>query len=300
MRDRRKRAEGEGGENDPAEVTEDDDDSVIEKTVDIREEFPNCDGIIINNLPEDITEGDINVILNAEVLNSAENITIHPTGTTRSRLIKGINFNQMGALIKKIENKSFKGRLLHCKPHVPVTPPKPIEPANSEAESTKTSAEFEDKEEKEENSQDIPKPSFADMKTANEDKNKQSKPAIPGLPEQARLKALKEVKKKKKKGNKEKNEVKEKVIKLSTKDFVQKDFVKDTVSQIEGKLDDFQFSDYSDEESDIFEDSKEDQSDNESIAKLLFKAASMKRNAWSPADKDHPVKSRNKSQLPLQ
>ena len=90
----------------------------------IERDFPNCDGIIIDNLPEDITEENISELLESAVLNSGDGITIHPTGSLRGKLVKNVKIESISTLIKIIDKKSLKGRTLHCKPHIPATPPK--------------------------------------------------------------------------------------------------------------------------------------------------------------------------------
>ena len=87
----------------------------------------NVDGMVLSNLDEDCTVQDIKNILKGS-MNEAdlEKITVHPAGSTRSKLIKDIKQN-IGSLARRIEGKSFGGRLIHCRPHVPISPVKPSE-----------------------------------------------------------------------------------------------------------------------------------------------------------------------------
>ena len=51
-------------------------------------------------------------------------ISIHPTGSTRSKIVKDVDVSHAMSIARKLDSKSFKGRLLHCRPHVPLSPPK--------------------------------------------------------------------------------------------------------------------------------------------------------------------------------
>ena len=50
-------------------------------------------------------------------------ITIHPTGSTRSKIVKNVNPALIRNISNSIDNKSYTGRLFHCRPHVLVSPP---------------------------------------------------------------------------------------------------------------------------------------------------------------------------------
>ena len=91
----------------------------------------NCDGFVISNLEENSTTEDIKAIIKGSVPDEAlQVITVHPTGSTRNKIIKDIEISLVKTITRKIDNKSFKGRLLHCRPHVPITPPKPAKDGN--------------------------------------------------------------------------------------------------------------------------------------------------------------------------
>ena len=98
-------------------------DDDIEKK-DNEADVTNCDGMVLSNLDENCTVEDIKKILK-ESLNEAdlETIPVHPAGSTRSKLIKDIMDN-IGSIARKIDGKSFNGSLLHCRPHVPISPVK--------------------------------------------------------------------------------------------------------------------------------------------------------------------------------
>ena len=112
-----------GGEVD-VEITEqniDDEGCIEEEAIDIT----NCDGVVISNLDEDVVIEDIKTIIKTAVPNDVlDKITVHPTGSTRSKIVKDFDVTLVKNITKKVNSKSFKGRLLHCRPHVPVTPPK--------------------------------------------------------------------------------------------------------------------------------------------------------------------------------
>ena len=53
-----------------------------ENWIDIETKYPNCDGIVINNLPEDMSNEDVKILLEGAVLNGSEHVTVNPTGST--------------------------------------------------------------------------------------------------------------------------------------------------------------------------------------------------------------------------
>ena len=74
-------------------------------------------------MEEDVSVEEIKRIMKGAAPDSdIEGITVHPTGSTRSKIIKDINPVLVKNISKKIENKSYRGRLLHCRPHVPISP----------------------------------------------------------------------------------------------------------------------------------------------------------------------------------
>ena len=164
-------------------------------------------------------------------------------------------------IIKKINNKAFKGKMIHCRPHVPVTPPKELIGARVEEESK-------DKEKEEE-----PKD-----KTVVAEKS-----AIPGLSEEDRKKAAKAAHKKKQKSaekerkrlKKEEELKKKSVDKLNCEDFLRKTPIIPSIA------DEFEFSDYSgdSDDNDLFEDSKETQPEADFLTPISFASVFGRREA---------------------
>ena len=54
--------------------------------------------------------------------------TLHPTGSLRSKILKNLDTSLIPSVAKKIDKKSYKGRLIFCKPYVPKTPKKESNP----------------------------------------------------------------------------------------------------------------------------------------------------------------------------
>ena len=313
-----------------AEVIEDDgeqDADINEPNLDIVEDFPNCDGIILSNVAEDITEDEIKKILESAVPNSSEGISIHPAGSSKSRLIKDLDLSVISQILKKTDIKTFGGKTIHCRLHVPSTPPKKEVPrdciSNKSAEAeapnpTETTPKKED-------------PKEAVGKISAEVEAPKPNQEIPGLSESERKKALKLAEKKKKaalkqerKGNgkatnKQNKESKQNaevsVANLSTEDFLlRRNDPKDIIE-------DFVFSDYStddDDETHVFEDSKEELSEEEFLTPFHFKSVfgrkqaalststpnlssrpTTKRSASSPVQSENKKKSNNGSLIPL-
>ena len=101
-------------ENAGGEIDEDENDTNI----------TNCDGFVISNLEEETTIDDLKLMLKGVTTDDViSGISMHPTGSMRSKIIKDIDPALANKISKKIDNKSYKGRLLHCRPHVPVSPP---------------------------------------------------------------------------------------------------------------------------------------------------------------------------------
>ena len=151
-----------------------------------------------------------------------------------------------------MDNKSYQGCILHCHPHVPVTPPKLQQVENESQEDNPTVASI-----------TVTEPTSKEL---NE---------IPGLTEAERLKAKRTAEKKKKNAEakerrrkrKEEQEKEDNKKKLSRGDFLEAvDGNELSVAQIVEKFD---FTDYSSDESDLFEDSKENVSGDEIRTPLL-------------------------------
>ena len=195
----------------------------------------NVDGMVLSNLDEDCTVQDIKNILKGS-MNEAdlEKITVHPAGSTRSKLIKDIKQN-IGSLARRIEVKSFGGRLIHCRPHVPISPVKPSE-INVQKQKPMDSPKVD--------------------KSVKPKTNKVNTSGIPGLAVEDQEKAKKQAAKILKQLRAK--EIKEsKVNKAPTvmKDFLLNPLVSDTV---EG----FTSTDYNDSDEE-YEDSKEEVSEGE-------------------------------------
>ena len=89
-----------GGKEIELDVTEDEQENSNNKNVNIGKEYPNCDGLILGNLPDDTSDDDIKKLFEKAVLNSSDGISIHPSGTIRSRLIQNIKTEQSRKLIR--------------------------------------------------------------------------------------------------------------------------------------------------------------------------------------------------------
>jgi hypothetical protein len=173
----------------------------------------NCDGFVISNLEEDATLEDIKEIMKELVPEDAlERITVHPTGSIRSKIIKDVDIALVNRITKKVDNKSYKGRLLHCRPHVPVTPPKK-DPIQSSTKEPETIAEV-----------DTAKPSTSEAKETDEPKTpvkeklilEKQQSIIPGLLQAEIEKALKKKETQKKKQERRKNKVENKANETKT------------------------------------------------------------------------------------
>ena len=301
-----------------------------ENAIDICKEFPNCDGLVLSNLPDDIADEDIKKILESKVLNSSDGISIHPSGTLRSRLIKDISINMISEIVRKVDNKTIDGRIIHCRPHVPSTP--------SKEEVPKVDEKSNGDNEPESNVEKVSKiPDIVVQK-------------IPGLLEEDRKKALKSAEKKKKAAaNRAKKELNKKVKAKKKKDVKEKSQEVDKKKQYkreefllvehdkktstENDIEDqFNWTDYSSDENEVFEDSKEEPYEEDFLTPIPYasvfgrkqaalsasspilpsKQAALsasspilpskphvKRSASSPSDNQNPKKLKNKSLLPL-
>ena len=103
---------------------------VVEETIDDNDEptaaaLEKSDGIVLSNIEENATEEDIKSLLKGEMEeHDIEKIRIEITGNKRSRLITSVLSSNISNLSKKINRKVVKGKMIHCKPHVPATPEK--------------------------------------------------------------------------------------------------------------------------------------------------------------------------------
>ena len=281
------------------------------------------DGITLDNLKENCTEEDVKTIL-SKVCNEEQlkMLSIHPMGSTKSKLVKCDDPKLIMSIGQKIDKKIHEGKMIYSRPHVPVTPPKTtpadFHPAGTSDPKTTDSA--------------ITPPKPDEIKS-NIDTNDKPTSTIPGLPQSVIEKATKT---EKEKIEKQKKKVRQKAAKLKkrmTRDETEtnlqrEDFLSTKKSGSEpSNLDDqFQFSDYGedDSDSDAFEDSKDALSESEEnglftpvslkshFAKTIAKSCSktfprprskslaMKRQTSSPREDDHKkLKLKVKSLLPV-
>ena len=289
-----------GGETiDLVESKEEDENEVRDTMKELITKYPNCDGIMISNLPEETENEEIKTIINSVVLNSTEGVSILQAENSRSRLVKNIALEKVMTIVKGMDNQSFKGNIIHCRPHVPSTPPKPdpvVEPlvekeASKEKKETSTNG----------NPKVIPGITVEEMqKSEKSAKNNKKKAA-----EKERKKRKEEERKKMQEAKKQND-----VSNLNATDFMIRQ-----PKPIE--IEDFEFSDYSDDsnDSDAFEDSKELQSEDEFLTPLKFTSAFGKKQAElssstpnlsfkttskrgaSPHESGKPNKKRSKSSL---
>ena len=148
---------------------------VVEETNAVEDESENSyegsDGIVLTNIEENTTEEDIKHLLRAGMEETdIEKVIIEKMGNNKSRLITSLPSVNITPLSKMLNRKVVNGNMIHCKPHVPKSPPtaKPVE------ETTATTA-----------TDDKPK-----EKETGARKKEKSNPnqLIPGLPEVLRVK----------------------------------------------------------------------------------------------------------------
>ena len=271
-----------------SEESNDTDKNIIEDMEESEEEttatnVTNCDGFVISNLDEDITIEEIKLILKGAAKDEdIDGISVHPTGSTRSKIIKDIDPTLVNRITKKVDSKSFKGRLLHCRPHVPVTPPKKeVHNKNTNQDENKgnESKHADEDEAIDSASSSVATPQIDDISSKKktpekeqkdaepkkDDKEDSTKSEIPGLSKKEVDKAKKkqaeklkkEERKKDMKDKKKKGKCDKSVKKV--KDLKQHDFMLNSTA-IDDKLEGFDFSAHSQSESDgeeEFEDSVE-------------------------------------------
>ena len=200
-------------------------------------------------------------------------------GNTKSRLVTGLSKENVTPLSKKLDKKVVEGIMIHCKPHVPSTPPEPTSNPTDKATIIVS----------------IDKPSPIVTGTP--------KQVIPGMPETDRLKHLK--KQKKKENRRKRQEVKEKKsTQLDQNDFLLCPKSGNKMSGTELAAEEFTYSDdNTDYDSDAFEDSKEVLSDaDESLEDFLtpinFKSSFGLR--ISSSTPDLTVNSKRPAQSPIE
>ena len=107
---------------------------VIDETVEDETEPSNslseCDGIVLSNIEESVEEKAIKDLLKVECNVDVPDVKVEKTGKNgRSRLIIGLTVSSISHVCKKLNKKLFGGKIIHCKPRVPYTPPR-ANPAN--------------------------------------------------------------------------------------------------------------------------------------------------------------------------
>ena len=219
---------GEGRDNFDEDEQENTFEAESAESTEDKADISNCDGFVISNLEEDASIEEIKRIIKGAAPDSdIAGITVHPTGSTRSKIVKDINPVLVKNISKKIENKSYKGRLLHCRPHVPISPP----------------------------SKKIPGTMNKDTKTVTKPDSDRSE--IPGLAQKDVEKAKKKAEKLKKKEITKERKERKRSDKVETQkpvsNMTTSDFLLNSTG-IDDKLEGFVFGDSSEEE---FEDSVE-------------------------------------------
>ena len=229
-----------------------------EPTVSVQE-YPNCDGFVLSKPLDDMTDAAIEEMIDKAVLNGSDEVSIIPSETLRNRFVKTQNKSLIQKVVNKMYNKSIIGRLIHCRPHVPATPPKP-------AASDSNDAKNEDDEQ-------------IEVKIT-EATPKQTKNTIPGLSEDARKSAEKKKKSAAaKEKKKQKKEAKEKETNAKKK-MVKEDFlVNNEMTEVEKAEKLFEFSDYSSDETETLIDSNEDLSEEEFLTPIQFTSQFGKKQA---------------------
>ena len=236
-----------------------------------------CTGLVIDNLEENMTIEDIKTLLKKACSDETlKSCTLHPTGSLRSKIVQNLDTSLIPLIAKKLDKQSFMGRMIFCKPYVPKTPQKEENPSNrnenpSSLNETNRNENPSNQVETPSNQIDNPSNQKETLEVRNENpavktlaliqtpiKVTSTKPKIPGLPEQERIKALKTKEKKGKEKKTKEDRKNSKEENLDIKNLSQQDFLlKPNRTKADDKTKDFQFSD-AEEDSDAFEDSKED------------------------------------------
>ena len=227
------------------------------------------DGLVIDNLKEGAKDEEILELLKKTCKDTdLENVQIIPTGSTRSKLIKGIAKNLLTPISKTIDKKVIGGNILYCRPHVPATPPEPQKlPGVLTGATAKT----------------VIKP--VDV----ENKESDTKQKLPGMPN--------DLAKPKKKKQTRKNKKKDEVISKKVEDMRPIDFL--YTSDNEKMMDKYKFSETSDNDSDASEDQTHEQEPNDKFLtpnnfKSVFAARYSKRKI-SPGESERNIRQRSYS-----
>ena len=76
-------------------------------------DFSNCDRVVISNHGENATDHDVRQVLKSVVAKKELSVvTIHPTGSTSSKIVKDVNPDKITVLTNQINKKIFMGRKL--------------------------------------------------------------------------------------------------------------------------------------------------------------------------------------------
>ena len=206
------------------ETANEEKDEALEEDIEIHD---NCDGIVVSNLVENNTLDDIQEMLKGLVPDDAlREVTVHPTGSTRSKIIKNVDKDGIRKIIGKFNNKTFKGRILYCRQNVTTTPEKQTKDIEATAEIV----------EKETTKVKVPLSTGAKTKT------------IPGLPEEDIKKSLEKQRRKE-----------EKARRKATKEDKEKS---KTISLLpDDVLKNFDFNGAELDDTEVFEDSVEGEPD---------------------------------------
>ena len=105
---------------------------VIEETGDIEFEsepstqLVDCDSIVLSNIEESVEEEVIKDLIKVECnIDVNDDVKVEIIGKNkRSRLIVGLPMSSIGDICKILNRKLFWGKIIHCKPRVPCTPPR--------------------------------------------------------------------------------------------------------------------------------------------------------------------------------
>ena len=212
--------EWKGGET----VVENSENGEKEETVAAEEVTPieGCDGLVFDNLEETTTLEDIKTILKGVCTDeSMISCTLHPTGSLRSKILKNLDTSLIPSVAKKIDKKSYKGRLIFCKPYVPKAPKKETNPTAM---------------------QENP-PAIRNEQETTLETN--PKPIIPGLTEADRLKAVKPKEKKNRKPKQRKSKSIDAGLDIKT--LRVQDFLKENTKN-DDFLKDYEFKDTENED----------------------------------------------------
>ena len=131
------------------------------------------DGVVIDNLKENVTDEEVKLILAASCPDeNLDDVKINPLGSTKSKLITGVESSLLQTLVNNVNKTRIDGKQIHCHFHIPATPPKSKE---SEVPDVPASV--------------VSEPVAVEtIVNAEEPPKVEDRPQIPGLPETERTK----------------------------------------------------------------------------------------------------------------